>query len=194
MSLKTLTLRNHNRIAADPSRAGRPTNGEDFMLKYAAISIAALTASTAFAQAPQAAPAPAPAPAAQPAPNQAQVGVPGDAAAGSNAPAAATETDPNATAQAAPAAGAGAATTQNAQVAAVIEAGFPKYDADHDGKLSEAEFKQWISDLKTQEIASQGKPADPAAVTQYSAAALAAADKNRDSVVTKDELTSFLGG
>ncbi|HEX7872273.1 MAG TPA: EF-hand domain-containing protein [Sphingobium sp.] len=137
------------------------------MLKFTAISIAALAASTAYAQAPQAAPSAAPVDSAAPA----------------------TAADPAATtAQAAPAA------TANAQVAAVVEAGFPKYDADKDGKLSEAEFKQWISDLKAQEMAAHGKPADPAAVSQYAAAALASADRDKDGVVTKQDLTTFLGG
>ncbi|MFT3966326.1 MAG: EF-hand domain-containing protein [Sphingobium sp.] len=146
------------------------------MLKIAALSITALAASTAYAQAPQSAPSAAPgaAPVDSAAPTAAQPG---------------TATDPSATtAQAAPAA------TTNAQVAAVVEAGFPKYDADKDGKLSEAEFKQWISDLKTQELTAQGKPADPAAVSQYAAAALAAADTDKDGVVTKQDLTTFLGG
>lgn len=174
------------------------------MLKLtAAISVAALAASTAFAQAPAPTPA-SPAPmtntaptTSQPAPNQGQQGVPGDASTAGNAtPGADTTTaqtapapgsDATATAQAAPA-------SANAQVAAVVEAGFPKYDVDKDGKLSDAEFKQWISDLKTAEIAAEGKPADNAAVTQYAGAALTAADKNKDSVVTKAELTSFLGG
>jgi len=158
------------------------------MMKFAAISIAALAASTAFAQAPSSGTRPAPT--TQPAPNQGQQGVPGDL---NTAGAATPNGDAGATAQADPAAGTAPASA-NAQVAAVVEAGFPKYDADKDGKLSDAEFKQWISDLKTAEIAAEGKPADAAAVTQYSSAALSAADKNKDSIVTKAELTSFLGG
>jgi hypothetical protein len=161
------------------------------MIKFAALSIAALAASTAFAQAPSS----------MPAPNQGQQGVPGDmntagtATPGGDAATATPGGDASTatTAQADPAAGTAPASA-NAQVAAIVEAGFPKYDADKDGKLSDAEFKQWISDLKTAEIAAQGKPADAVAVTQYSSAALSAADKNKDSIVTKAELTSFLGG
>jgi len=158
------------------------------MLKFAAITIATLAASTAFAQAPQ--PAAPLAPAGQPAAAQP---VPGAApAAAQPAPAqpaaAQPATDATTTAQAAPSG------NTNAQVVAVVEAGFPKYDTNKDGKLSEAEFKQWISDLKTQEMAAQGKPADPAAVSQYAASALAVADKDKDGVITKQDLTTFLGG
>ncbi|MET0137432.1 MAG: EF-hand domain-containing protein [Sphingobium sp.] len=146
------------------------------MMKIAALSVLALASTSAFAQ--QSETTNAPAGAAQP--NTAQV----SPAPATGAPA----SDPAATtAQAAP-------SSTSAQVAAVVEAGFPKYDADKDGKLSEAEFKQWISDLKTQELAATGKPADPAAVSQYASAALAVADKDKDGVVTKQDLTTFLGG
>jgi hypothetical protein len=150
------------------------------MLKFAALSITALAATSAFAQAPQAAPS------AQPA----------APAAAAPAPAAPSAAQP-VTAQPAPDASTTAQAAQsntNAQVAAVVEAGFPKYDVNKDGKLSEAEFKQWISDLKTQEMAAQGKPADPAAVSQYASSALAVADKDKDGVITKQDLTTFLGG
>lgn len=87
-----------------------------------------------------------------------------------------------------------AAGNSNAQVLAAVEAGFPKYDADKSGTLSDAEFKQWVSDLKTSEMAAEGKSADASAVKQYASAALKSADKDGDKSVTKDELTSFLGG
>ena len=159
------------------------------MLKFTAFSIAALATTSAFAQAPQPVSPSAP-------PGASPTGT--APATSSQAPAtaadpAASAADPSAatTAQAAPSA---APANANAQVVAVVEAGFPKYDADKDGKLSEAEFKQWISDLKTQELTAQGKPADPAAVSQYATAALAVADKDKDGVVTKQDLTTFLGG
>ncbi len=153
------------------------------MLKFTAISIAALAASTAYAQAPDAATTASPSPAAPVA------SAPAAAQPATTAGAAAPQSSPPAspTAEAAP-------SNANAQVVAVVEAGFPKYDADKDGKLSQTEFKQWISDLKTQEIAAAGKPADPAAVEQYASAALAAADRDKDGVVTKQDLTTFLGG
>jgi Ca2+-binding EF-hand superfamily protein len=145
------------------------------MLKFTALSIAALAASTAYAQTPEAAPTADPSAGAPATEQSAQPGAAIDPGAG--AP----------TAQAAPSA-------NHAQVVAVVDAGFPKYDADKDGKLSEAEFKQWIADLKAQEMASSGKPADPATVSQYANAAFAAADRNKTGSVTKQDMITFLGG
>lgn len=87
-----------------------------------------------------------------------------------------------------------AASGSAAQVSAVIEAGFPKYDADGSGDLSQAEFKQWISDLKTQEMAASGQALDAAKADQYASNALRVADADGNKAVTRDELTSFLGG
>ena len=141
------------------------------MLKLVSISIAALAASSAFAQvAEPSAGSPTPAPAQQ------------------QQPAAA---DPAAPAQPGAAAATGAASNP---VTAVIESGFATYDKDKSGSLSGAEFKQWIADLKTQEMTSEGKKADPVAAKQYAATALKAADKNQDGSVSKAELTAFLSG
>jgi hypothetical protein len=146
------------------------------MLKLVSISIAALAASSAFAQvADPAAPSASPSTAA---PSAAQPG-----AIDPTAPA-----QPGSTA-ADPAAGAAAS-----PVAAVVDSQFPTYDKDKSGTLSAAEFKQWIADLKAQEMTSEGKPADPAVAKQYAATAWKAADKNKDGTVSKDELTAFLSG
>jgi hypothetical protein len=148
------------------------------MLKLVSISIAALAASSAFAQvvdpaAPSASPSTAAPSAAQPgAVDPAAPAQPGSTAAD---PAAST--------------GAGAS-----PVAAVIDSQFPTYDKDKSGTLSGPEFKQWIADLKAQEMTSEGKPADPAVAKQYAATAWKAADKNKDGTVSKDELTAFLSG
>lgn len=146
------------------------------MLKLVAISIAALAASSAFAQvADPSAASPAP----SSAPTQQQ-------------PATA---DPAAPAQPGTTAGPSAApAAASSPVAAVVESGFATYDKDKSGALSGPEFKQWIADLKTQEQTSEGKKADPAAAKQYAATALKAADKNKDGKVTKEELTAFLSG
>jgi hypothetical protein len=145
------------------------------MLKLVSISIAALAASSAFAQvvdpaAPSASPSTA-------APSAAQPGAVDPAQPGSTA--------------ADPAASTGAAASP---VAAVIDSQFPTYDKDKSGTLSGPEFKQWIADLKAQEMTSEGKPADPAVAKQYAATAWKAADKNKDGTVSKDELTAFLSG
>lgn len=86
------------------------------------------------------------------------------------------------------------ATNSSAQISAVVEAGFPKYDADGSGELSQAEFKQWVSDLKTQEMAASGQALDPAQADQYASRALQVADADGNKAVTRDELTTFLGG
>jgi hypothetical protein len=148
------------------------------MLKLVSISIAALAASSAFAQvADPAAPSASPSTAA---PSAAQPGAIDPAA----------PAQPGSTA-ADPAASTGAAASP---VAAVIDSQFPTYDKDKSGTLSGPEFKQWIADLKAQEMTSEGKPADPAVAKQYAATAWKAADKNKDGKVSKDELTAFLSG
>jgi hypothetical protein len=148
------------------------------MLKLVSISIAALAASSAFAQvADPAAPSASPSTAA---PSAAQPGAVDPAA----------PAQPGSTA-ADPAASTGAAASP---VAAVIDSQFPTYDKDKSGTLSGPEFKQWIADLKAQEMTSEGKPADPAVAKQYAATAWKAADKNKDGTVSKDELTAFLSG
>lgn len=86
------------------------------------------------------------------------------------------------------------ASNNAAQISAVVEASFPKYDADGSGELSEAEFKQWVADLKTQEMAASGQGLDPAQADQYASRALQVADADGNKAVTRDELTTFLGG
>lgn len=96
--------------------------------------------------------------------------------------------------QSAGATGTAASANSSAQVSAVIEAGFPKYDADGSGDLSQAEFKQWVSDLKTQEMAASGQGLDATQAEQYASRALRVADADGNKTVTRDELTTFLGG
>jgi hypothetical protein len=148
------------------------------MLKLVSISIAALAASSAFAQVVD--PAASSASPSTAAPSAAQPGAVDPAA----------PAQPGSTA-ADPAASTGAAASP---VAAVIDSQFPTYDKDKSGTLSGPEFKQWIADLKAQEMTSEGKPADPAVAKQYAATAWKAADKNKDGTVSKDELTAFLSG
>lgn len=124
-------------------------------------------------------PAPAPSdPVTQPAPSGQAETTP--------APAAPTEPAPAQQAQAAPASG-------TTQVAAFVDQQFPQADADGDGSLSATEFQPWISKLKSAELQSAGKPADAAEVQTYAANAFASADKDSNKLVTKAELTQFLG-
>jgi hypothetical protein len=148
------------------------------MLKLVSISIAALAASSAFAQV------------ADPAASSASPSTAAPSAAQPGAVDPAASAQPGSTA-ADPAASTGAAASP---VAAVIDSQFPTYDKDKSGTLSGPEFKQWIADLKAQEMTSEGKPADPAVAKQYAATAWKAADKNKDGTVSKDELTAFLSG
>lgn len=162
------------------------------MYKTLFVSLAALSASAAFAQ-----------PATTATPQGADpAGAPLDSSAAptnSTGAAGAAQQDGSAGATAATgsadtATGQSAASNSSAQIAAVLDAGFPKYDANKDGKLTAAEFKQWVGDLKTQELARSGQPANAAAVNSYAATALKAADKNGDQLVTREEFTAFLGG
>ena len=86
----------------------------------------------------------------------------------------------------------GADTT--AQVAAVVEAEFPTYDANNSGELEEAEFSKWILALKEQEMKSSGKVVDKGALTSWASNAFMTADADRSAAVTKDELARYLGG
>lgn len=88
----------------------------------------------------------------------------------------------------------GSASNTTAAVDAAITDGFPRYDKDSSGTLSEAEFKSWVGDLKAQEMAATGKPKDDAAVQSYAGSAWASADRNSDKSVSRDELRTFLGG
>lgn len=128
-------------------------------------------------------------------PAVAQAATPAEAApAAQSNPVTATAPSEPADASASMQADATASPERSAQVAAVIEAGFPKYDADGSGDLSQAEFRQWISDLKTQEMAAQGKTAAATEVTQYAQLAMRSADRDANKIVSRDELVAFLGG
>lgn len=152
-------------------------------LAVSAPAMAQDTASPATA-APMTETAPAPAGEAMTAPSSASPAADASAAQQPSAAAPAQSAD----------AGAAASSNSSAQISAVIEAGFPKYDADGSGDLSQAEFKQWVSDLKTQEMAASGQALDAAQADQYASRALRVADADGNKAVTRDELTSFLGG
>ena len=76
------------------------------------------------------------------------------------------------------------------QVAQVIDTEFPTYDKNGDGKLSTAEFGDWMVALKTKtDPATQ--PGAPE-TKKWVAAAFAQADTDKSKSLTKPELTSFL--
>ncbi|MGA1800390.1 EF-hand domain-containing protein [Sphingomonas sp. 4RDLI-65] len=76
------------------------------------------------------------------------------------------------------------------QVAQVIDTEFPTYDKNGDGKLSTAEFGDWMVALKTKtDPATQ--PGTPE-TKKWVAAAFAQADTDKNKSLSKPELTSFL--
>lgn len=74
------------------------------------------------------------------------------------------------------------------QVAQAVADAFPTHDTDGDGKLSEAEFAAWMTALKARSRVRAHGPTTRAWV----ASAFRLADKNRDTAVTPNELTSFM--
>lgn len=155
-----------------------------------AASSAAIAAMLAFAPAalaqetappPAETPVPVPAPAPQqPAPAQP---VPAQPEPAQNADVAGPEAG-----QAAP------APAVNPQIVAFIDQEFPKADTDADGKLSETEFKTWITRLKIAELQAQGQPVEPAKVEMYATNAFAMTDKDSDKLVDKADLVAFFSG
>jgi len=87
-----------------------------------------------------------------------------------------------------------AAPAANPQIVAFVDQEFPQADADGDGKLSEAEFKAWITKLKLAELQAQNKPVDQAQVDTYATNAFSMTDKDSDKLVSRDDLVSFFSG
>jgi hypothetical protein len=107
-------------------------------------------------------------------------------------PSAAAQTTAPAASEA-PAAAAAAEQPANSAdaVAAVVSAGWSKYDADSDGNLSKTEFGAWMTALREQNPAQKAAVPDPEA---WTTAAFAMADKDKSGAVNKDELAGFLRG
>lgn len=77
-----------------------------------------------------------------------------------------------------------------AQIAQVVDQGFPTYDKDADGSLKPEEFSSWMVALR-----SASEPAftgQSAADQEWLTRALAAADADKSGGVNKDELKTFL--
>lgn len=108
-------------------------------------------------------------------------------------------TTPSGPATTAPAQAPGGATMQTADttatpaagggsVSSIIDSEFAGYDKDGSGSLSRAEFAAWMDALKAKADANAKPDAG------YNTAAFKQADVDRSRSVTKEELTSFLGG
>lgn len=76
------------------------------------------------------------------------------------------------------------------QVAQAVADAFPTHDTDGDGKLSEAEFAAWMTVLRARS-GSRVRAHGPA-TRAWVASAFRMADKDRDTAVTPNELTSFM--
>lgn len=70
-------------------------------------------------------------------------------------------------------------------IAEKIKADWPKYDAGSKSYLTRAELGKWLTDLRV----AAGQPAPDAA---WQKTAFAQTDKNKDTKISLDELTSFL--
>lgn len=116
-------------------------------------------------------------------------------------PATPTEAAPAATASAAqpgtePAAATAAATpaaapaTSQEQVAQAVGRDFGGYDKDADGKLSKAEFSDWMGSLR--KAAEPGFQPGSAEATTWASQAFTNADTDKNAAVNKQELTVFL--
>ena len=77
-----------------------------------------------------------------------------------------------------------------AQVAQVVNTEFSSYDQDKNGTLNEAEFGAWMIALKEKSDPST-EPNSPA-TKEWVDQAFASADKDKNKVLTKSELTGFL--
>jgi len=106
--------------------------------------------------------------------------------------------DAQATAQPAPATPAAAPAQQAAaapvsgaaQIAQVVNTEFPTYDTDKNGTLNETEFGAWMVALKAKSDPST--KADSPATKTWVDQAFASADKDKNKVLSKSELTGFL--
>lgn len=76
------------------------------------------------------------------------------------------------------------------QVAQIVNAEFPSYDRNSDGSLDKGEFGSWMVALKTASDPAT-KAEDPATQT-WVTGALASADTDKSSTITKEELTAYL--
>ena len=154
------------------------------MFKYALLAGAMTIAAPALAQSTTTSSQTAPTGAADPSMSPAQT-APGQTPPAQSAPtqSAPTQPAPAQTAQA----------TQPAsgdQVAQVVDTEFPTYDKNADGKLSAAEFGDWMVALKTKTDPAT-KPGTPE-TKKWVAAAFAQADTDKNKSLSKPELTSFL--
>lgn len=76
------------------------------------------------------------------------------------------------------------------QVAQIVNTEFPSYDKNSDGSLDKAEFGSWMVALKS--ASDPSTKADDPATQSWVTGALASADTDKSSTITKEELTTYL--
>ncbi|GGB17662.1 hypothetical protein GCM10011380_03990 [Sphingomonas metalli] len=76
------------------------------------------------------------------------------------------------------------------QVASAVDSQFGTYDKNGDGKLSRAEFSEWMVALKT--ASDPATKAESAETKKWLTAAFAQADKDKNKALDKAEVTGFL--
>ncbi|MDZ7588753.1 MAG: EF-hand domain-containing protein [Parasphingorhabdus sp.] len=83
-----------------------------------------------------------------------------------------------------------------AAVTALVEQQFSTYDVDGSGDLNKEEFAKWVTTLREQSMKAQGATAaaDPGEMTKWADNAFAAADTDKNSTISKPELSGFLMG
>ena len=75
----------------------------------------------------------------------------------------------------------------------LVDAEFPTYDANKNGNLESAEFSNWV--LALYDASGDARaPKDAVAKAKWSKAAFATADADKDKIVTKAEMNTFLVG
>ena len=75
----------------------------------------------------------------------------------------------------------------------VVDAEFPTYDANKSGNLESAEFSKWMLALYDAS-ASADAPKEPAARDKWAQAAFTTADTDKNNIITKEEMKTFLVG
>jgi hypothetical protein len=114
-------------------------------------------------------------------------------------PAPAPSSAPTGPAQSAPPgdpAAAAAPKSKEETIKEVVSAEFPTYDADKSGDLNKDEFGKWVTTLREQTMAQQGKPATmtDAEKASWVKNAFAKADADKSKKVSQAELETFLMG
>mgnify|MGYP003630376378 CR=1 FL=1 len=81
-----------------------------------------------------------------------------------------------------------------AAVATIVDTEFPAYDTDSDGALNQTEFSRWMVALKAQETKATGQTLPAEQVTAWANGAFTTADVDKNMMISKPELVTYLSG